>query len=94
MRIVATQAFRRSQSAPEASQTRQHFIRTWQATHLHLPVVLYQIDLVAFFEAKLADKVRGQADGKRVTPFRDLHLDALEWMYGKQCISHPTFGQG
>jgi hypothetical protein len=29
-----------------------------------LTVVLHQVDLVAFLEAKLANEIRGQADGK------------------------------
>jgi hypothetical protein len=39
-------------------------------------VVLHQVDLIAFLEAKFPDKLGGQTDGKRVAPFCDLHWDA------------------
>jgi hypothetical protein len=59
MRSVAAQAFRSEQLAPEAAQTRQHLIRTSQTTDSDLAVVLDQIDLIAFLEAKLANELRG-----------------------------------
>ena len=77
MRVVAAQAFSSRQLAPEAAQTRQHLIRTRQTTDFDLAVVLDQIDLIAFLEAKFPDKFRGQADGKRVAPFCDLHCCLL-----------------
>jgi hypothetical protein len=64
MRIVAVQAFRRRQLAPESAQTRQYLIRTRQTTDPDLAVVLDQVDLIAFLEAKFPDKLRGQTDGE------------------------------
>jgi hypothetical protein len=77
MRGVATQAFLRGQLAPEAAQVCKHFIRTSQTTDPDLAVVLDQVNLIAFLEAKFSDKLCGQADGKRVAPFCDLHRDPL-----------------
>ena len=48
-----------------------------QTTDSDLAVVLDQVDLIAFLEAKLPNKLGGQADGKRVAPFRDLHFGLL-----------------
>jgi hypothetical protein len=64
MRVVTAKAFRNRQLAPKAAQTRQDLICAGQTTHPHLAVIRHQVDLVAFLEAKLANKLRGQADGK------------------------------
>jgi hypothetical protein len=64
MRVVAAQAFCSGQLAPEAAQTRQHLIRTRQTTDSDLAVVLDQVDLIAFLDAKFPDKLGGQTDGK------------------------------
>jgi hypothetical protein len=77
MRVIAAQALCSGQLAPEAAQTRKHLIRARQTTDSDLAVVLDQIDLIAFLEAKFPDKLCGQADGERVAPFCDLHRDLL-----------------
>lgn len=95
MRSVAAQALCSGQLVPEAAKTREHLIRARQTTDSDLAVVLDQIDLIAFLEAKLPDKLRGQADGKRVTPFRDLHRDFLSGytntnVYHIGCMGKPV----
>jgi hypothetical protein len=51
-------------------------------------VILHKVDLVTFLEAKLTDELRRQADGKRVSPFRDMHRDLLAWIYAGKSISY------
>src|SRR5690554_6119406 len=77
MRVVTAQAFHSGQLAPETAQVGEHFVRTREASYSHSAVILDQVDLVAFLEAKFTDKLRGQTDGQRVTPFCDLHCDLL-----------------
>jgi len=64
MRLVAAQAFRCGQLAPEAAEAHQYLIRTRQAKHSHLAPILHQIDLIAFLQSEFANKFRRQADGK------------------------------
>jgi hypothetical protein len=99
MRVFAAQAFRSGQLAPEAAQTRQHLIRTRQTTDSDLTVVLDQVDPIAFLEAKFADKLSGQTDGKRVAPFCDLHRDLLSGytvgkVYHVGCMGKPVHELG
>jgi len=58
MRVVAAQAFRGRQLAPEAAQTCQHLVCAGQTAHSYLAVVFHNVDLVTFLEAKLTDEVR------------------------------------
>jgi quinolinate synthase len=88
MRVVAAQAFRSGQLPPEAAKAGQHLVCTSEASHSHLAVVLDQVDLIAFPEAKLSDELRREADGKRVSPFRDMHRDLLGWIYVHKSISY------
>lgn len=61
LRVVAPLPFRSGPLAPEAVQTRPHRIRTSQATHSHLAVVLHPVDLMTLLDGKLATEGREQA---------------------------------
>src|SRR5690606_4993767 len=74
-------------------------IRTRQTTDSYLAVVLDQVDLITFLEAKFPDKLGGQTDGKRVAPFRDLHRDLLigytvRNVYHVGCLGKPVHEPG
>jgi hypothetical protein len=62
MRVIAAQPLRSWKLAPELAQARKDLIGTRNAAYRHTVVILAQVDLVAFFQSQLADKVRRQAD--------------------------------
>jgi hypothetical protein len=95
MRFVAAQAVCGRKFTPEAAKTREHFIRTRQPTDSYMAVILDQVDLIAFLEAKLPNKLSGQADGQRVAPFCDLHFSLLSgytsfYVYQTACMGKPA----
>jgi len=74
MRGVAAQTRVLGQFSAKPSQSLQDFIGARVAPDKNCPIVLYQVDLIAFPEAQFPHKIRGQPDGKGVSPFGNLHL--------------------
>jgi len=75
MRGVAAQALSVWQPASETTQAFQHFFCARLSSDSHGAVILHQIYLIAFLQAKLAHHLGRQADGKRIAPSCNLHID-------------------
>jgi hypothetical protein len=75
MRVVAAQPLRSWKFAPELAQSRKNLIGTRHAPHRHCALIHPQVDLVALFQPKLANKLRGKTDRKGIAPLGYLHDD-------------------
>jgi hypothetical protein len=64
MGLVAAQTLGRRKFAPKRAKTRQDFLGAGQAANFHLPIILEQVDLVAFLQPKFTYEVRRKADRK------------------------------
>jgi len=88
MRGVTVQTRRCRKLSTESPQRLQHFISARLTLHPEGTLPLYEVDPVPLFKTKFAHQIRRQTDGKRITPFRNLHFNLQNTMiYSRKSIS-------
>jgi hypothetical protein len=76
MGFVAAQPVRSGQATTELAQACQDFLGSGVARNQEASAIGgLELDLVAFPQAKLANKIGREAHGERITPFCNLHPD-------------------